>query len=188
MVMMVAAWSCDGVDKTPSHVYTVKVHIGDSVRRHHSVSLTMVNDTYSSLQDCGTQALAGGRAVFTGQTTGERVAFLRLDSLERPFYFVLEPGITSIDIDLHKWSISGSKGSARYAWLLNERQRLIDERTANREAYLKAIADTTLTLRKERAAVVRDSLLTDSLKRLMTKSTSGNDAVSRIMRERFGLH
>lgn len=185
IIAFVLLLSCGKNSHAVSYNYTVKVQIGDSLH-YDSVSLTMVNDTYSALQHIGTSTVKDGLCEFGGQMTGAAVAYLRLDTLERPFYFVLEPGITKINIDLRKWSIAGGKGNEQYTRLLNERQRLIDERKANRESYLKAIADTTLTLRKERVAVVRDSLLADSLQHLMARCTTGTDAVSRIMRERFG--
>lgn len=183
---LVALGSCHRNRLAPSCGYTVEVQLAPSLR-HDSVSLFVVNDSYGSLQRGGATALHHGRAVFIGQTAGAHVAFLRLDSLKNPFYFILEPGTTNINIDLRKWSIKGGRENARYTWVLNERKRLIDERTRNREAYMKAIADTTLTLRRERQAVLRDSLIADSLRRLMTRCMTGDDPVSRIIRERFSV-
>lgn len=183
IALMVLA-SCEGNMSMDSREFTVKVQFGDSLH-YNNVSLSVVNDNYAALQQMGTAKVKNGKCEFMGQTTGARVAFLRLDSLENPFYFILEPGTTNINIDLRKWSIKGGRENARYTWALNERKRLIDERTRNRESYMKAIADTTLTLRGERQAVLRDSLLADSLQHLMTGYMNGNDAVSRIIRERF---
>lgn len=184
--MLLCITGCDRFHKAPSHTFTVMVQLSDSLNRHRQVSLTVVNDTYSRLQQYGSKQLEHGMAQFSGQTSGSNVAFLLLDSLsDKPFYFVLEPGTTHININLHKWSIAGGHGNARYTQLLNEHRRLLKERENNRLAYLKAIADTTLTLRTERNAVVRDSLLTDSLQHFMEQCINGTDAASRIMCERF---
>ncbi|MBO7610472.1 MAG: DUF4369 domain-containing protein [Muribaculaceae bacterium] len=183
-IMLVALCGCDDFRVPASHGYCVKLQLCDSLR-HDGASLYVVNDDYNRLQRGGTMYLAEGRCEFNGQTSGASVAFIKLDSLDRPFYFVLEPGVTTINIDLRKWRMSGGKGNGRYMWLLNERQRLIDERNHNRDNYLKAVADTMLTLRKERQAVVRDSLLADSLQHLLVRYMSGDDAVARIVRERF---
>ena len=183
-IALMALGSCEGSMTSASYDYAVEVQLGDSLK-HDSVSLFVVNDTYGSLQRGGAVKLDKGRWLFSGQTEGVRVAFLKLDSLERPFYFVLEPGRMQINIDLRSWTINGGHENSRYVWLLNERQRLIDARRQNRETYLKAAADTTLSLRSERRAVLRDSLLSDSLQHLLIRYMSGGDAVSRIVRERF---
>lgn len=184
VIALVALDSCDGNRLAASYGYTVEVQLGDSLE-HDSVSLFVVNDSYGSLQCGGVTKLDNGRGLFTGQVQAAHVAFLKLDSLQRPFYFVLEPGKMLININLRSWTITGGRENARYMGVLNERQRLIDARQKNRDAYLKAIADTTLTLRSERHAVLRDSLIADSLQHLMARYMNGNDAVSLIIRERF---
>ena len=123
--------------------------------------------------------------MFTGQVDGRHVAFLTFDTLSTPFYFVLEPGKTSVTINRHNWVLSGGSGNADYVRLLVMRQRLLTERQAVRERYRQAVADSTLTLRGEREAALADSLLADSLQRVLLQAMQRHDPVGRIVRERF---
>ena len=114
------------------------------------------------------------------------MAFITFDTIAAPFYFVLEPGHTTITIHRDRWSIIGGRGNNDYTRFLNQRQRLIDERKRNLDRYLQAAADSTLSLRGERKAFVTDSLLSDSLQRLLRQHMARRDAVGRIICERFG--
>ena len=182
--LLVSMSGCDRLRGVASCGYTVAVRLGDSVHCD-SVTLRVVDDDYRCLRTCGVAHCTGQAMTFTGQVDGQRVAFLTFDTLSALFYFVLEPGRTAITINRHNWQLAGGRGNADYVRLLVERQRLLDERQRVWEGYRQAVADTTLTLRGERQAALADSLLADSLQRLLLHAMQRRDPVGRIVRERF---
>lgn len=175
---------CNHWHGSTDYNYTVTVHVGDSLRCD-SCTLHVVDSEYQRQMVMGTAKNTGSFMRFSGQTDVERVAFLTFDALQKPFYFVLEPGQISITINRRDWSIAGGKANADYTRVLAEHQRLVAERERNQNHYRQSAADSTLTLRTERRAVVRDSMLADSLQRFLTRNMQRNDAVGHIVRERF---
>lgn len=180
----VLATGCDGRSHRADHGYEVTLRLADSLRCD-SVTMHVVDEIYGAQRQYGCRRRADGTISFSGQTTGQHVAFMTLDTLATPFYFVLEPGQTSITLARHRWSIAGGRGNADYVQFASLRVRLLAERERTLAAYRQAAADSTLTLRGERQAAMADSLLADSLQRLMLHTMQRRDAVGRIARERF---
>ena len=176
---------CDGHSPAMHYDYTVTLELADSIRHDSLATLHIVDDTYGQLMPGITKHFADGSITFSGQTAKARVAFITFDSVSPPFYFVLEPGNIDINIKLDRWSITGGRGNAEYVRFLNHRQRIIDARKKGFDDYRRAALDSTLTLRAERRAAERDSLLADSLQRILLQRMLGSDPVSRIVRQRL---
>ena len=152
-----------------------------------SVTLLMLEEDYNKLRVCGTQRSTDGAVTFTGQTDRPRVALIRWgNNTTRPFYFVLESGVTNITINLGSWSITGSAENNRYLHYINQRNSIIDARVATWQEYLKMAASSTLKREDEMRLVRQDSLLNDSLQRITIEHINRGDAVGRIIGERYG--
>lgn len=176
---------CSDSEADAHHDYTVTFTMADSTRHDSLATLHIVDDTYGRLMPGITEHFTDGTATFTGQTHCAQVAFVTFDSITPPFYFVLEPGNININIKPGRWSITGGRGNAEYVRFLNQRQRIVDARKKGFDDYRRAALDTTLTLRAERRAAERDSLLADSLQRMLLQRMQGSDPVSRIVRQRL---
>jgi len=159
----------------------------DGVMRHDSATLLVYEQDYDKLRVCATaHAASDGGFTFEGQTSEPHVALIRWDNDSlNPFYFILEPGLTTINITSHSWDISGGALNARYQHYANQRNEIMNQRVATWQQYLKMAADKTLKRDDEQRLVQQDSLLNDSLQRITVDHINRGDAVGRIIRERF---
>ena len=154
--------------------YSVTITL-DNQMKHDSATLLVLEEGYNKLRPCGTVGKTGNSFVFTGQTDAPRVAIVRWDNdSTKPFYFVLESGVTHISVAPTSWSVTGSKQSAEYLRYVNQRK------------YLKMAADSSLKSDDEQRMVRQDSVLNDSLQRITVDRINRGDAVGRIVRERYG--
>ena len=179
-----ATCGCDRPFDVSDYGYTVTLRLGDSLRAD-SATLKVVDDVYGSVLVAGRGRLADGAITFRGQTDRHQVAFVTFDSLAWPFYFVLGPGHTDFMINIDRWVAKGGQANKDYLRFMLARQRLMGERKSVFDDYRKMASDSTLTLRAERKAAVADSLLADSLQRLLLHTMLRGDATGRIVRERF---
>ena len=146
----------------------------------------MLEEEYNKLRVCGSALGQQGTFTFKGQTDGPKVALIRWDNdSTQPFYFVLEAGHTQLDINLDSWRVSGSAQNVDYMDFINRRNALMNARVATWQEYLKAAGSSALKHEDEVRLVRQDSLLNDSLQRIMVERINRGDAVGRIIRERF---
>ena len=147
----------------------------DNKVSHDSATLLVLEDAYGQLRMCGTARGDNGTFTFTGQTDQPKVALIRWDNdSTEPFYFVLEQGDTRITIKPDSWHITGSPQNSEYLHYINQQE------------YLKMAADSSLRRDDEVRMVRQDSLLNDSLQRITVERINRGDAVSRIIKERYG--
>ena len=165
--------------------YRVNVTL-DNKQHHDSATLLVLEEEYNQLRVCGTAQAKNGTFTFTGQTNKPKAALIRWDndSVE-PFYFVLEGGNINVTIASGSWNITGSPQNSAYLHYINQRNGIMNARIATWQEYLKAAEDKSLTRDDEVRMVRQDSLLNDSLQRMTVQRINRNDAVGRIIRERF---
>ena len=166
--------------------YSVTITL-DNQMRHDSATLLVLEEGYNKLRSYGTVGKTGDSFVFTGQTDVPRVAIVRWDNdSTKPFYFVLEGGVTHISVTPSSWSVTGSEQSAEYLRYVNQRNAIMNLRVATWQEYLKMAADSSLKGDDELRMVRQDSVLNDSLQRITVDRINRGDAVGRIVRERYG--
>ena len=159
----------------------------DNQMHHDSATLLVLEEGYDQLRPCGTVGKTNDSFVFTGQVDAPRVGIIRWDNdSTKPFYFVLESGVTHISVSPDSWSATGSPLNAEYLRYVNQRNAIMDLRVATWQEYLKMAADSSLRRDDERRMVQQDSLLNDSLKRITIERINRGDVVGRIIRERYG--
>ena len=166
--------------------YNVTITL-DNQMHHDSATLLVLEENYDKLRLCGTVGKTNDSFVFTGQVDAPRVGIIRWDNDSiKPFYFVLESGVTHISVSPDSWSATGSPLNTEYLRYVNQRNAIMDLRVATWQEYLKMAADSSLKRDDERRMVRQDSLLNDSLKRITIERINRGDVVGRIIRERYG--
>lgn len=180
-VLMLALAACDD-DSVMS--YVIDGSIADSLGID-SVTLSIVRDDYGKSQTLSSVAVKNGRFLIEGQIDSERIACLTFAGKDDSFYFILEPGKTSVTIGVDQLVITG--GKTNYEYFSFVRQRLAIEKAiaANRAQYDKQCADSTLTAESEKKMALRDSVMNDSLQRFTLHRMQRGDLPSRIVRHRY---
>ena len=106
-------------------------------------------------------------ARYESQTYKPQIGFVRLSGDTVPYFFIIEPGKIDIRIEKDYMSIHGGELNDHYFYLLRLIQTIKRHQDENRAEYLKMAADSTLTADHERRLFSTDSLLTDSLTRII---------------------
>ena len=150
-----------------------------------SVSLLVWEEEYGQLRDMGGAALHDGAATIEGVLDAPRAACLHLDST--PFYFVLEPGTTSLMVKPHQVVVTGGPENHRYLDFVKQQASLTARRQQLWQRYVAMGADSTLTADKEHEMARTDSLLADSLQRITLDAINARHPASRLIAERY-LH
>ena len=176
---------CDRQHHSELQDYTVTCTLEGKLQ-HDSATLLVLEQEYNKLRVCGTARGQSGTFTFKGQTDGPKVALIRWDNDSiNPFHFVLEAGDISITIAPDKWRAVGSVLNAEYLAFMNHRNAIMNKRVATWQEYLKAASSASLTREEEQRMVRQDSVLNDSLQRMTVERINRDDAVGRIIRERF---
>ena len=176
---------CDHQHGSVLQDYTVTCTL-DGKLQHDSATLLVLEQEYGKLRVCGSSRAQSGTFTFKGQIDEPKVALIRWDNdTVHPFHFVLEAGNITINIAPDKWRAGGSVLNAQYLDYMNRRNAIMNERVATWQEYLKAASSSSLTREEEQRMVRQDSLLNDSLQRMTVQRINRNDAVGRIIRERF---
>lgn len=187
-VGLALALMLSGCDNRSHSGLDYRVNIVLNNKQHHdSATLLVLEDEYNQLRVCGTARAVNGTFTFTGQTDKPKAALIRWDndSID-PFYLVLESGEITVTINPDSWDITGSAQNSAYLHFINERNGIMNARVATWQEYLNMSADSSLKRDDEMLMVRQDSLLNDSLQRITVECINRGDAVSRIVRERYG--
>lgn len=177
--------SCDSQREKDSMEYAVTCTIGNG-QHSDSATLLVLEQDYNKLRVLNSERAAGNTFTFKGQTSGSKVALIRLgNDTIHPFMFILEPGHIDITIKPDAWNITGSTQNIEYQNFVNQRNKIMNRRVAIWQDYLKASDGGKLNRESERRMVEQDSLLNDTLQRITVDRINRGDAVGRIIRERF---
>lgn len=188
MLALLMAGMMTGCDTRPGEMNYQLIITLDSKLHHDSATLLVLQDEYGQLLDCGSVAVKDNSCTFTGQVDRPRAALIRWDndSTGQPFYFVLESGETRLTLAPDSWSATDSELNVEYLKFVNRRNAIMNARIATWQEYLKMAADSSLKRDDEQRMVRQDSLLNDSLQLITVEGINRNDAVGRIIRERYG--
>ena len=153
-----------------------------------SVSLMLLMEDYNSVyrvatvgRDNESQAF-----VFEGNIEDPTIAYLKFSNDTTPMIFVLERGLTQIDISPNGLVVSGGDANHEYMTYLKARKALINDKKSLHQEYLGHVApDSTIDVAVEKQYLTRDSLLTDSLERITVDAINRGTVVSRIIFERY---
>ena len=184
LAMAIVASCVENLDKTHFRVEcTVAPELGTD-----SVSLMLVMDDYNSVRHVATVSRnnAGQPFVFEGNVENPSIAYLKFSNDSTPMMFVIEPGLTQIDISAHGLIISGGEANHEYMVYVKARQSLLTARRSLHQEYLGKVApDSTVDESVERRYLTLDSVLTDSLERITVDAINQENVASRIIFERY---
>lgn len=153
-----------------------------------SVSLMLVMADYNSVHHVATVSrdIASQAFVFEGNVETPTIAYLKFSNDTTPMFFVVEPGVTQIDITPTTLIINGGDANHDYITYLKVRAALVAERQKLHQEYLSHVAaDSTIEVGLERQYFSRDSALTDSLERITVDAINRGDLTSTIIFERY---
>lgn len=153
-----------------------------------SVSLMLVMDDYNSVYRVATVTRDNESQVFVfeGNIEAATIAYLKFSNDTVPMLFVVEPGLTQIDISPNGLVISGGDVNHEYMTYLKARKSLTVEKQKLHQEYLSHVApDSTIDIALERQYLARDSMLTDSLERITVDAINRGDVASTIIFDRY---
>ena len=153
-----------------------------------SVSLMLLMDEYNSVYHVATVGCDNKSQafVFEGNIEEPTIAYLKFSNDTMPMLFVVEPGMTQINITPNGLVIGGGDANHEYMTYLKARKMLTDERLKLHQEYLDHLApDSTIAVLLEHQYFVRDSVLTDSLERITVDAINRGNKVSTIIFERY---
>lgn len=153
-----------------------------------SVSLMLVMDDYNSVYHVATVARddTSQAFVFEGNVEEPTIAYLKFSNDTTPMIFVVEPGLTQIDISPNGLVISGGKANHEYMTYLKNRRALTMEKQKLHQEYLALMApDSTIDIAVERQYFARDSLFNDSIERITVDAINRENVASKIIFERY---
>lgn len=150
-----------------------------------SVTLYVLEDDYDMMRMASAATVANGEARLKGQIDAPAIAMLKISEVNQPFYFILEPGLTTMQFDRDFTLVYGGKQNHAYAIFEKQREELLKQRIANRKHYLNLVADSTLTQKQEQAMLKTDSLLCDSIQRLTVSAINDGGLVGALLRQQY---
>lgn len=149
-----------------------------------SVEFSLIEPDYGKIVTMSQARLLHGGFAVGGQLDGPRVARLKFSN-GKTFYFILEQCKTEILFTPRHTIIWGGKLNHEFFDRLNLRNRLVEAIKKNHKKYLKLVADSAMTYKLEPKYFSRDSLLKDSLQRLIFHTINRNDEVGILFKDRF---
>lgn len=150
-----------------------------------SVTLFVIEDDYNMMREASAASKLNGKVTLTGQIDAPAIAFLKIERVEKPFYFILEPGNTNLHFGREYTLAEGGALNHAYATYDRLRENIRAEREQNRKEYMKHVADSTLTLALERKMQKADSVLCDSVQRVTVEIINEGGPVGRLVREQY---
>ena len=150
-----------------------------------SVTLYVLEDDYDMMRMASAATVANGEARLQGQIDAPVIAMLKINGVNQPFYFILEPGLTTMQFDRDCTLVYGGKLNHAYAIFELQREELLKQRIANRKHYLNLVADSTLTQKQEQAMLKTDSLLCNSIQRITVSAINDGGLVGALLRQQY---
>lgn len=166
--------------------WTVQVTANQGLRID-SVALYLLNADYDQLQQVPRDTTAGHGAgwTFSGQMSEPQIAVLRVAGVKAPLCFIVEPCLTTISLGKTGTVVWGGKLNHYYmsqAALVDSMQRLL---RGVRRSYNLALADTTLTQKKEQQLLGQNKRVSEQRQQLLLRVMRRSDLVGRLMRDQY---
>ena len=150
-----------------------------------SITLFVLEDDYGMMRMAGGVAVLDGKAQLRGQLDAPVIAMLKINKVDAPFYFILEPGVTTIQFERGCTLVWGGEINHMYADFEQRREQLLQQRVANRKQYMKLVADSSLTQVQELCMMKTDSVLCDSVQRITVNIINGGDLVGKLVSQQY---
>ena len=150
-----------------------------------SVTLHVLEGDYDMMRTACAATVANGEARLQGQIDAPVIAMLKMSGVNQPFYFILEPGVTSMQFNSDCTLVHGGQLNHTYAIIEQQRDDLLKQRVANRKRYLKLVADSTLTQKQEMTMMKTDSVLCDSIQRITVTAINDGGLVGTLLRQQY---
>lgn len=150
-----------------------------------SVTLHVLEGDYDMMRTACAATVANGEARLQGQIDAPVIAMLKMSGVNQPFYFILEPGVTSMQFNSDCTLVHGGQLNHAYAIIEEQRDDLLKQRVANRKRYLKLVADSTLTQKQELTMMKTDSVLCDSIQRITVTAINDGGLVGTLLRQQY---
>lgn len=176
-------FSCGDSHGTASGGYTVMVDVRQP--GSDSVALYVLEPDYGQLRCLGKSRLLKGSARFSGQIDAPRIAILRLNKVRSPFLFILEPCLTEVKYSRAQVVIRGGVMNHEYFQICKSRASLLSLSDSIRARYMRQLADSSLDRHREWALLRRDSLIADSVQRMLLGALQRRDVVGRLVADRY---
>ncbi len=167
--------------------YVIDCKIDESIAPD-SVSLFILDENYNRVLKVNTVALDSTSRAFhvEGNVQQPCVAYFKFSNDSTPFYFVLEPGESLVEIGSNSVIVQAGDYNHQYFTYLNRRSKLLAQRKQVMQDYLSALGpDSLIDIETERELLVRDSLIGDSMRQLTVEMINSRGPVARIVRERY---
>jgi hypothetical protein len=150
-----------------------------------SVTLYVLEEDYGMMRDAGGAKVKGGKARLRGQLDAPVIAMLKMSGVEKPFYFILEPGLTTMEFGRDFTLVQAGALNHAYACYEQLREQLLQQRADNRKQYLKLAGDSTLTQAQEMKLMRKDSVLCDSVQRMTVTTINEGGLVGTLVRHQY---
>lgn len=122
---------------------------------------------------------------FSGSLEKPQVAMLTFGGSEIAMKFVLQPGDIGLRIYKHRIVFVGGEQNMAYADFLNKRNNAMHSHIDLWQKYAAAVADSTLTMKTDKAMASQDSTLQDSIQNMIVRGINKNEAYSLIIKDRY---
>lgn len=180
MIMLVVLISCTADKENEFRVSCTF----DGIRTD-SVTLFVIEDDYNMMREASAASKADGKVTLVGQIDAPVIALLKMNGVDKPFYFILEPGSTSLHFGREYTLAEGGDLNHVYATYERLRETIQSSRLQNRKEYMKHVADSTLTSTLERKMQRMDSVLCDSVQRVTVDIINQGGPVGRLVKEQY---
>ena len=165
------------------HDYTVNCSFTDV--KTDSVTLHVLEGDYDMMRMACAATVVNGEARLQGQIDAHVIAMLKISGVDQQVYFILEPGVTSMQFNSDCTLVHGGLLNHAYALIEQQRDDLSKQRMANRKQYLKLVADSTLTQKQELTMLKTDSVLCDSIQRITVTAINDGGLVGALVRQQY---
>ncbi len=173
-------------DKSSNDGYRVDFFTNDTVDMN-SVGLYVWDDVYGKNRLLHNAKIEGNHAIFTGIIDRDRIAYIKPDSTNGKItYFVLTNDCICVDLRHSIPVLKGGESNDKYSEYLKKRQDIKRKMQGIFLSYLKAAADSSLTLLDEKNAVNDYKYWNDSLQILYSEVLNDNILIKDIFVAQFG--
>lgn len=186
ILLIVLLMLCGCQERKTVGTYQVTCELRPPVARD-SVMLLVYEPDYGRLRELGWAKNADGEFVLKGEIDEPHRALLKFgtDSSALVFNFILEPTDIRIAIGEGSWRIDGGRENREYMRVLNDFQRMEQDRKKLWQRYSSHAADSTLTEKMERELFLADSLLADSMQNRVVDFVNRGTMAGQLVKQRL---
>ena len=168
LIVLLLNTSCDNDNGVGSKPFTLKCE--DFTGERDSITLYLYEEPYQAWREAGSSAIVSQRLQIAGSVYGAQIARLDFNNHKKSFFFIVEPGLTSIEFHRGHTTIQGGAENHKYFVFKNRCDSINKEIINHERRRIQLSADTASWAHIEIKRLMKaDSVLHDSLN-AMTKS------------------